>query len=70
MKIVDNRKDSQFISDVGAGEVFEYEGHIYMKIATPASRHQAVDLSDGTILEFDEDDGVDVLNAELSILPQ
>ena len=68
MKIVDNRLDSlEFFGDIKPGTVFEYEDLIYVKCE--CCRPIAVTLDNGVMKEFEADDGVNVLNAELSILP-
>lgn len=68
MKIADNRDVlNEFFEKVPPGEVFEHEERIYLKVKS--ENGFAVDLTNGLLVEFVPDEGVRILNTELTILP-
>lgn len=68
MNIVFKSKAHKNFADVKHGQVFVYEDEVYMRIyGRDGSISDAVDLSDGNVYHFDEDDEVYIVDATLNI---
>ncbi len=68
MNIIFKTKICKDFEDVKVSQVFIYEGDIYMKIyGRDGSIDEAVDLSDGNVYHFDDDEEVNVVDATLNV---
>ena len=69
MKVIDNRNKSVKVNfkEIKNGEVFEsYSGNFYIK-TTEENGYNAVDITDGSLVVFDNLSPVTPINATLTI---
>ena len=68
MKIEDRRIDNMFVfDDLDIGDVFEFYGKVYMKVADKDLNRKAIKLMSGIVCTFDSSKNVRKLNAKLVI---
>ena len=67
MIITPNYDNMKKFEDIECGDVFEYENTLYMKIAVPGTINNAVELSDGEALFFNDNKWVLPIDCELRI---
>lgn len=67
MDITDNReKSAETFEEADSGEVFEHEGDFYMKLTSNHTIYNAVDLGDGVLICFSDDEPIKpIYSAEL-----
>lgn len=62
-----NYDNMERFSDIGCGDVFEYNNTFYMKIEIPKNLNNALDLDDGHVLFFDDSKWVKPVDCKLVI---
>lgn len=71
LKVIDNALNGMEFGSLGTGATFKYENNYYIKtslVIDQMDSFNAVDLSDGELCSFDNDDTVIPFNCELIVL--
>lgn len=65
MEIIDSRNIVHTIQDIASGDVFIYQDHVYIKVAS--ERCSAVNLTTGKLVVWDDLRDVQLVHAKLVI---